>query len=287
VPVIDLDQLAKHYGRIHALQSVTLAVNEGEIFGLLGPNGAGKTTLIRLLTGSTRASGGSVRVLGLDPLRDAPAVRRQLGYMPQAPALYEDLSPRDNIRFFARAHDLANMEGRIDELLDFSKLRERERDPVHTFSGGMKQRVSLACALAHRPRLLLLDEPTAGVDPRLRAEFWNHFRDLARGGAGLLISTHHMDEALLCDRLAILSDGRVLACGTPRELLDRGHTRVHIWRGSEESIIETRENYAESLPQLLQPCGLDHSVTKLEIERDTLEQIVLRLIDEKPEGPNV
>ncbi len=234
MPVIDLDRLAKHYGRIHALRAVTMTVNEGEIFGLLGPNGAGKTTLIRLLTGSTRATGGSVRVLGLDPLRDARAVRRQLGYMPQAPALYEDLSPRDNIRFFARAHDLPSIETRIVELLVFSKLRERERDPVHTFSGGMKQRVSLACALAHRPRLLLLDEPTAGVDPRLRAEFWNHFRDLARGGAGLLISTHHMDEALLCDRLAILSDGRVLACGTPRELLDRGHTRIHIWRGSSE-----------------------------------------------------
>jgi ABC-type multidrug transport system ATPase subunit len=287
VPVIDLDQLAKNYGRIHALRSVTLAVNEGEIFGLLGPNGAGKTTLIRLLTGSTRPSGGSVRVLGFDPIRDSGAVRRQLGYMPQAPALYEDLSPRDNIRFFARAHELAAIEKRIDELLDFSKLRERERDPVHTFSGGMKQRVSLACALAHRPRLLLLDEPTAGVDPRLRAEFWNHFRDLARGGAGLLISTHHMDEALLCDRLAILSDGRVLASGTPRELLDRGHTRVHIWRGGEELILETQENYSESLPQLLQPYGLDPSVTKLEIERDTLEQIVLRLIEEKPGAGNV
>ncbi len=292
MPVIDLDQLAKNYGRIQALRSVTLAVNEGEIFGLLGPNGAGKTTLIRLLTGSTRASGGSIGVLGLDPLRDSRAVRRQLGYMPQAPALYEDLSPRDNIRFFGRAHDLPAIEKRIDELLDFSKLRERERDAVHTFSGGMKQRVSLACALAHRPRLLLLDEPTAGVDPRLRTEFWNHFRDLARSGvSGLLISTHHMDEALLCDRLAILSDGRVLACGTPRELLDRGHTRVHIWRAAdksiEQSILETPENYAESLPHLLQPYGLDPSVTKITIERDTLEQIVLRLIEQKPEAGNV
>ena len=287
MPVIDLDQLAKRYARIDALRSVTLAVNEGEIFGLLGPNGAGKTTLIRLPTGSTRASGGSVRVLGLDPLRDSRAVRRELGYMPQAPALYEDLSPRDNIRFFARAHDLPSIEKRIDELLDFSKLRDREYDPVHTFSGGMKQRVSLACALAHRPRLLLLDEPTAGVDPRLRAEFWNHFRDLARGGATLLISTHHMDEALLCDRLAILSDGRVLACGTPRDLLDRGHTRIHIWRGAQKSVLETHENYAASLPHLLQPYGLHPAVTKLEIERDTLEQIVLRLIEEKLEGGNV
>ncbi len=281
MPVINLEKLAKHYGRIEALRSITLSVNDGEIFGLLGPNGAGKTTLIRLLTGSTRATGGRVQVLGLDPVRNARGVRRQLGYMPQAPALYEDLSPRDNIRFFARAHEIDRIEDRIDELLDFSKLRDRERDAVHTFSGGMKQRVSLACALAHRPRVLLLDEPTAGVDPRLRAEFWNHFRELARSGVTLLISTHHMDEALLCDRLAILSDGGVLACGTPRELLDRGHTRVHVWRDGAESVVETRENYSESLAQMLRSAGLDPSITKIEIERDTLEQIVLRMIEGK------
>jgi ABC-2 type transport system ATP-binding protein len=285
MPVIELHQLAKRYGRIDALQSVTLSVSQGEIFGLLGPNGAGKTTLIRLLTGSSRATAGSVKVLDLDPVHDSKAVRRQIGYMPQAPALYEDLSARDNIRFFGRAHNLENLETRIDELLDFSQLRSRERDPVFTFSGGMKQRVSLACALVHRPRVLLLDEPTAGVDPRLRAEFWNHFRELARGGATLLISTHHMDEALLCDRLAILSDGGLLACDTPRALLDRGHTRVHIWRG-EEAVIETRENYSGTLPQLLRAYGLDPAVTKIEIDRDTLEQIVLRLIEDQRQEPD-
>ena len=150
-PVIELHQLAKRYGRIDALRSVTLSVGAGEIFGLLGPNGAGKTTLIRLLTGSTRPSAGDVKVLGLDPVRDSQSVRRQIGYMPQAPALYEDLSPRDNIRFFSRAHKLENLEQRIDQVLDLSNLRSRERDPVYTFSGGMKQRVSLACALVHRP----------------------------------------------------------------------------------------------------------------------------------------
>jgi len=285
VPVIELDQLAKRYGHITALRRVTLSVGQGEIFGLLGPNGAGKTTLIRLLTGSSRATAGSVKVLGFDPVRNSQAVRRQIGYMPQAPALYEDLSPRDNIRFFGRAHNLSRMDERIDELLDFSKLRQRERDAVYTFSGGMKQRVSLACALVHRPRVLLLDEPTAGVDPRLRTEFWDHFRDLARGGVTLLISTHHMDEALLCDRLAILSDGGLLACDTPRHLLDRGHTRVHIWRG-QETVIETRENYSETLPQLLRAYGLDDAVAKIEIERDTLEQIVLRMIENRDQRPD-
>jgi ABC-2 type transport system ATP-binding protein len=281
--VIELHQLAKRYGRIHALQSVTLSVGAGEIFGLLGPNGAGKTTLIRLLTGSTRPSAGQVNVLGLDPVRDSQSVRRQIGYMPQAPALYEDLSPRDNIRFFSRAHKLENLEQRIDQLLDFSNLRSRERDPVYTFSGGMKQRVSLACALVHRPQVLMLDEPTAGVDPRLRAEFWNHFRELARAGVTLLISTHQMDEALYCDRLAILRDGGLLACDTPRNLLHRGSTRIHIWRGGnaadQERVTETHENYSESLPQLLRGYGLDPAITKIEIERDTLEQIVLSLIE--------
>jgi ABC-2 type transport system ATP-binding protein len=280
--VIELHQLSKRYGHIEALRSLTLSVTQGEIFGLLGPNGAGKTTLMRMLTGSSRPTAGEVKVLGLDPVRDSQSVRREIGYMPQAPALYEDLSPRDNIRFFGRAHNLDNLDRRIDELLDFSHLRSRERDPVYTFSGGMKQRVSLACALVHRPPVLMLDEPTAGVDPRLRSEFWNHFRELAASGATLLISTHQMDEALLCNRLAILLDGAVLACDTPRNLLHRGRTHIHIWRGGAVvNETQTSENYTEALPQLLHRYGLDPAVTKIEVERDTLEQIVLSLIEKR------
>lgn len=280
MPVIELNELSKRYDKIDALRSVSLSVEQGEIFGLLGPNGAGKTTMMRMLTGSSRPTSGGINILGLDPRRDPAGVRRNIGYMPQAPALYEDLTPRDNIRFFGRAHKLANLESRIDELLDFSKLRTRERDYVFTFSGGMKQRVSLACALVHRPPVLMLDEPTAGVDPRLRAEFWNHFRELARGGATLLISTHLMDEALACDRLAILSEGGLLACDTPRNLLARGRTHVHVWR-DREIVTELSENYSEALPKLLQTHGLDPAVTRIEIERDTLEQIVLSLIEQR------
>ena len=272
--MIALQNVSKRYGHIEALRSVTLDVRAGEIFGLLGPNGAGKTTLIRLLTGSTRPTGGTIQVLGGDP----KAARHSMGYMPQAPALYEDLTPRENLRFFGRAHDIQGLESRIGDLLDFSNLRARERDPVHTFSGGMKQRVSLACALIHRPRVLLLDEPTSGVDPRLRAEFWKHFRKLASDGAALLISTHQMDEALLCDRLAVLSDGRLIACDTPANLLDRGHTRLRIWRGN-DATTETVEDYPARLPELLRAYGLDPSITRIEIERDTLDQIILRWIN--------
>ncbi len=273
MPVIELRTLSKSYGAIEALKAVSLDVESGEIFGLLGPNGAGKTTLIRILTGSTRPTSGEAFILGGDP----KSARHSIGYMPQAPALYEDLSPRDNLRFFGRAHSIDRLETRIDELLDFSNLRSRERDAVFTFSGGMKQRVSLACALIHLPRVLLLDEPTAGVDPRLRADFWSYFRELARGGATLLISTHQMDEALMCDRLGVLSEGRLIACDTPKNLLDRGRTRVRIWRGCESSV-QSVENYSESLPRLLTAYGLDPSITKIEIERDTLEQIILSWI---------
>jgi ABC-2 type transport system ATP-binding protein len=277
-PAIAVDGVRKRYGRIEALRGVSLEVGRGEIFGLLGANGAGKSTLIKILVGSSRPSAGAVEVLGLDPTRQAGALRQQIGYMPQAAALYEDLSPRDNVRFFGQAHRLDHLEERIDEVLTFTNLRDRERDPVYGFSGGMKQRVSLACALVHRPRALFLDEPTAGIDPKLREAFWQHFRDLAAGGATLLVSTHLMDEAHFCDRLAIMRDGVVLVCDTPRNILRRGRTVVSVWHDGQVER-ETLTNYPEQLPRLLRRYYLDPEVDKIEIEEDTLETIVLDLID--------
>ncbi|HET8627871.1 MAG TPA: ABC transporter ATP-binding protein [Thermomicrobiales bacterium] len=275
-----VEGVRKRYGRVTALDGVGLAVRRGEIFGLLGANGAGKTTLIKILVGAARPDAGAVTVLGLDPARQARALRRQIGYMPQAPALYEDLSPRENVHFFGRAHPLERLEERIDEVLTFTGLRERERDPVYGFSGGMKQRVSLACALVHRPLMLFLDEPTAGVDPKLREAFWQHFRDLAERGATLVVSTHLMDEAHFCDRLAIMRDGAVLACDTPRNLLRRGRTLVSVWRGEQ---VERRlvTDYPRQLPALLRPHGLDPAIDRIEIEEDTLDTVVLDLIDEQ------
>jgi ABC-2 type transport system ATP-binding protein len=277
--VIVIDRLRKDFGPVEALKSVSLVVKRGEIFGLLGSNGAGKTTLIKTLVGALRPTEGRVAVFGLDPIKDGPAVRRRIGYMPQAPALYEDLSPRENIRFFGRPHGLSDSEGRIDEVLTFIDLRSRERDPVFGFSGGMKQRVSLACALVHRPDVLLLDEPTAGVDPRLREAFWRHFQALASAGATLLVSTHQMDEVLHCDRVAVLRDGQVLACDTPKNLLRRGKTTIHVTRaGQVES--STVDNSPEQLPRLLRQYHLDEAVSRIEIEEDSLETIVLRLVQE-------
>ncbi len=275
--MIDLDDVRKSYGSVTALRGVSLRVRKGEIFGLLGPNGAGKTTLIKTLVGSVRADSGSVRVMGLDPFRDVAEIRRQVGYMPQAPVLYEDLSARDNVRFFAQAHELSDLEQRVDAVIELTGLAARARDAVFGLSGGMKQRISLACALVHLPRLLLLDEPTAGVDPQLREAFWHHFRRLAVNGTTLLVSTHLMDEALQCDRIAVLRNGTVLACDTPANLLSAGHATIHVHRGD---VIETTTtaDYATTLPAVLQRYGLDPSVTRIDVERDSLETVVLAMI---------
>jgi ABC-2 type transport system ATP-binding protein len=275
-----IENVRKIYGKTEALKGVTLNVQQGEIFGLLGANGAGKSTLIKILVGSSRLNGGKVEVLGLDPVKQAQKLRRQIGYMPQAPALYEDLSPRDNLRFFGSAHRLDNLDGRITEILDFTGLRDREKDPIYGFSGGMKQRISLACALVHKPAALFLDEPTAGVDPKLREAFWKHFRELAASGVTIFISTHLMDEALLCDKLAIMRDGIVLVTDTPKNILRRGETRVKIWHGGQVDM-ETVTNYPDQLPRILQKYQLDSAVSKIEIEEDTLETIVLNLINHR------
>lgn len=187
------------------------------------------------------------------------------------------------MRFFGAAHAIPDPEGRIDDVIDFTNLRARQHDPVVGLSGGMKQRVSLACALVHRPRLLLLDEPTAGVDPKLREAFWGHFRNLASQGVTLLVSTHLMDEALFCDRVAVMRDGAVLACDSPSALLRQGRTRVSIWRG--ESVERNfLANYPDELPAHLRLQGLE-GITRIELDGDTLETVVLGLINRREQSP--
>lgn len=217
-PAIEVSHVAFSYGRLPVFRDLTLTVPRGGAFGLLGPNGAGKSTLMRMLTGRLRPSQGEVRVFGERP---HPALTAQIGYMPQAVALYLELTARENVDFFARMYGVADRAQRrrlVDEVLELVALTDRADSPVLTLSGGMRQRVSLACALVHQPPLLLLDEPTVGLDPELRAAFWDHFRELAARGGTLLISSHTMDDAARCDRLAFLHSGRILAEGTPAEL---------------------------------------------------------------------
>jgi ABC-2 type transport system ATP-binding protein len=219
---IDLENVSKRFGQIHALNGLSLHVEPGTTYGLLGPNGAGKSTLIRMMVGLLQADSGQVRVLGHTmPDREVLA---HIGYMTQSPALYEELTVRQNVRFFAELAGVGRDRGAIEDAISLVNLSARANSRVRTLSGGMRQRCSLACALVHRPALMLLDEPTVGIDPQLRVQFWAHFRRLNAQGVTLIVSSHVMDEAERCDRLGFIRDGRLLAEGSAAELRQRAGT---------------------------------------------------------------
>jgi ABC-2 type transport system ATP-binding protein len=214
---VNVDDVSKSFGAFRALNGVTLRVRQGEIYGLLGPNGAGKTTLIRLICGLLAAHAGTVTVLGQRmPNVD---VLRHIGYMTQQAALYPALSVEENVTFFAAIN---GAEAGVKDALGLVQLYERRRSVVSTLSGGQRQRCSLACALVHRPELLLLDEPTVGIDPQLRVQFWEYFRQMAADGTTIIISSHVMDEADRCQRLGLIQYGRLLAEGTPNDIRTEG-----------------------------------------------------------------
>lgn len=213
--IVETKALHKHFGPIRAVDGLDLAVRAGEIYGLLGPNGSGKTTLIRLLTGLLKPTSGGATILG--QAMPSKAILAQVGYMTQASALYEDLTLRENIAFFAEMCGGVS-QARVGEVIALVDLEDRADSLVRTLSGGMKQRTSLACALVHRPQLLLLDEPTVGIDPQLRVTFWSYFRRLADERVTLIVSSHVMDEAERCDRLGFMRQGRLLAEGSATEL---------------------------------------------------------------------
>ncbi len=213
----------KRFGAIEALRGLDLSIRVGEIYGLLGPNGSGKTTIIRCVAGLLRPEAGTLSVLGGTPRAAVNSGR--VGYMTQAPALYADLSVEENLAFFAALENVPNASQRIEESLRAVDLLDRRRSVVSTLSGGMRTRVSLAATFLNHPSLLLLDEPTVGVDPVLRHQSWARFRRLAAAGITILVSSHVMDEASRCDRLGLIRDGVVLAEGSANELVSRAGTR--------------------------------------------------------------
>ncbi len=205
-----------------ALQPLDLSIERGEVFGLLGPNGSGKTTTLRVLATLIRPSRGTAAVLSWDVVDNATQVRRSIGVMPEKPSLYERLSIDDNLRFWAEAHELPDVERAVASALEFVGLRDRRRERVGQLSKGLKQRVALARAIVHRPPVLLLDEPSSGLDPSAAVAMEGMIRDLVRDGATVLMNTHRLAEAeRLCDRVAILREGELLELGTPRQLRSR------------------------------------------------------------------
>jgi ABC-2 type transport system ATP-binding protein len=217
---VEVDGVSKSFGAFKALDGITIRVRRGEIYGLLGPNGAGKTTLIRLIIGLLAAHSGTVTVLG-QRMPDV-GVLRHIGYMTQQAALYPSLSVEENVRFFAAIN---GAEEGVKEALELVRLYDRRGSVVSTLSGGMRQRCSLACALVHRPKLLLLDEPTVGVDPELRVQFWEDFRRMAASGTTIIVSSHVMDEADRCQRLGLIQYGHLIDEGAPSEIRAKAGTQ--------------------------------------------------------------
>ena len=221
-------QLTKRFGDLTAVDGIDFEVAKGEAFGFLGPNGAGKTSTMRMIGGVSPVTSGLLTIFGLDPAAHGPTIRARLGVVPQADTLDLELTVRENLMIYSRYFDLSWREGarRADELLEFVQLKERSRDKVDELSGGMKRRLTIARALINSPELLLLDEPTTGLDPQARHLVWDRLYRLKQRGVTLVLTTHYMDEAeQLCDRLVVLDKARIAAEGSPRELIDRYSTR--------------------------------------------------------------
>jgi ABC-2 type transport system ATP-binding protein len=214
------EHLRKVFDKLVAVDDLDLEVRRGEVFGLLGPNGSGKTTTIRMLCGLLEPTAGTATVAGFDVARETERVKQSIGYMSQRYGLYDDLTVYENMRFYATIYGLHGhtREARLEAMLDDLHLRPRIEQKAGTLSGGWKQRLALACATAHEPPVLFLDEPTAGVDPASRREFWARIHALATRGTTILVTTHYMDEAAQCGRLAFLSRGHLIAVGTPEEV---------------------------------------------------------------------
>jgi ABC-2 type transport system ATP-binding protein len=216
---IAVEGLTKRYGERTVVDRLSMKVERGEIYGFLGPNGSGKTTSIRMMCGLLTPDAGSGHTLGLDVVREAYAIKRRVGYMTQRFGLYEDLSIRENLDFIARMYGMDRRAARVAEALQRLGLASRAEQLAGRLSGGWKQRLALAACMLHEPELLLLDEPTAGVDPGARRDFWNEIHALAARGITVLVSTHYMDEAERCHRLGYIAWGKLLVSGTPQELV--------------------------------------------------------------------
>jgi len=227
-PAVVVEKLTKRFGDFTAVDGVTFSLERGEVYGWLGPNGAGKTTTIRMLLGLLKPTAGQARVLGYDPATQAKAMQAHVGYMSQLFTLYNDLTAAENIRFYGQAYGLSRRElrQRRAEIIEMAGLQGRERALTANLSGGWKQRLALGCAIVHNPQVVFLDEPTAGVDPVSRREFWELIYAMAKRGVTVMVTTHYMDEAELCQRVGFISQGRLVALDTPGRLKQtqmRGH----------------------------------------------------------------
>lgn len=230
---IKAEGICKSYNKVTALKDISLNIDNGEIFGLIGPDGAGKTTLFRILTTLSLADRGTAEVCGLDVVKDYVKIRSEIGYMPGHFALYQDLSVEENLQFYASIFgtDVKSNYGNIKEI--YRQLEPFKTRRAGALSGGMKQKLALCCALVHRPKVLFLDEPTTGVDAVSRKEFWAILRRIRESGVSILVSTPYMDEAALCDRIAMISEGHIIGGGTPEQIRESYPDKLYAAKGSD------------------------------------------------------
>ena len=230
---IKAEGICKSYNKVTALKDISLNIDSGEIFGLIGPDGAGKTTLFRILTTLSLADSGTAEVCGLDVVKDYVKIRSEIGYMPGHFALYQDLSVEENLQFYASIFgtDVKSNYGNIKEI--YRQLEPFKTRRAGALSGGMKQKLALCCALVHRPKVLFLDEPTTGVDAVSRKEFWAMLRRIRESGVSILVSTPYMDEAALCDRIAMISEGHIIGGGTPEQIRESYPDKLYAAKGSD------------------------------------------------------
>jgi ABC-2 type transport system ATP-binding protein len=251
-PVISAQGLTKRFGNFTAVNGVSFEVQPGEVVGYLGPNGSGKTTTIRMLCGLMSPSAGTAMVMGSDIVRNPEQIKRQIGYMSQKFALYDDLTVRENLEFYSGVYEVPRdiEQARLAEILHMAGLTGREDNVTADLSGGWRQRLALGCALVHSPKLLFLDEPTSGVDPVARREFWDLIYELAHGGTTIFVTTHYMDEAEHCVRVGFMHSGRLLAFDTPRALKAR-FLHGAAWSLDASPLLETVE-LLSAMPGIVQ-----------------------------------
>ncbi len=274
--MISFQQLTKAYGEITAVDNLTLDIQPGEVFGLLGPNGAGKSTIVHLAAGLLTPDSGRVDIAGRGSPVD-PKIRSLIGVAPQTLALYNELTGEENLIFFGKLQGMSgkNLKQKVIESLDFVELEKRSKHRVKTYSGGMKRRLNLAVALLHSPELIILDEPTAGVDPQSRNAIFENIENLRKNGATIIYTTHYMEEAQrLCDRVAIMDTGRLMALGTVPDLIAAhgGNSTVVFERDNEEIRIETEDPMAE-----LARLHTDKSIRRFRVDSPNLEGVFLKL----------
>lgn len=296
--VLDVKHLMKSYGKQQALTDVTFAVRSGSCFGLLGPNGAGKSTTMKIVTGIVEADGGTAELFGMNAVKQRHTISRRIGYVPQAITLYEKLSAHDNLVFFGKMYGLQGkqLKKRISDVLELVGLTNKAKAAVRTFSGGMKRRINMAAAMLHEPALLILDEPTVGIDPQSRNHIFEMIRSLKAEGVTIIYSTHYMEEVeVLCDEVAIIDQGKVIAQGSLKQLLDRYSKKsvyaeidglqelpsfreaVNIDRKDNGWLIET-DNVTDTMHHILQTAKEQQwELSRLEITRPSLENVFLSL----------